>query len=381
MSGPLSGVTVLEVTGLGPGPLCGMLLADLGADVIRIDRLDAGRMFTATEVRFDVMARGRRSIALDLKQPHAAEVVLRLVEGADAMFEGMRPGVAERLGIGPDACLARNPGLVYGRMTGWGQEGPWASMPGHDIDYIALTGMLHAIGPANRPPSIPLNLVGDFGGGGLLLAFGIVCGVLEAKTSGRGQVIDAAMVDGASTLGAMIFGLAASGAWRPERGTNLLDGGAPFYDVYETADGEHMAVGAIEPQFYAALLEALGLPPDDAAEQWNVALWQSTRERMAAIFRTRTRNAWAEVFAGTDACVAPVLSMWEAPHHPHLVARGTFIDVDGVTQPGPAPRFSRTPGAVRTAPVEPGSSTDEILGAAGFTNLEIEQLRTDGLVR
>lgn len=381
MSGPLSGVTVLEVTGLGPGPLCGMLLADLGADVIRIDRLDAGRMFTATEVRFDVMARGRRSIALDLKQPDAAEVVLRLVEDADAMFEGMRPGVAERLGIGPDACLARNPRLVYGRMTGWGQDGPWASMAGHDIDYIALTGMLHAIGPANRPPSIPLNLVGDFGGGGLLLAFGIVCGVLEARTSGRGQVIDAAMVDGSSMLGAMIFGLAASGAWRPERGTNLLDGGAPFYDVYETADGEHMAVGAIEPQFYAALLEALGLPPEDAAEQWNVALWQSTRERMAAIFRTRARDAWAEVFAGTDACVAPVLSMWEAPHHPHLVARGTFIDVDGVTQPGPAPRFSRTPGAVRTAPVEPGSSTDEILGAAGFTTVEIEQLRTDGLIR
>ncbi len=380
MSGPLSGIKVLEITGLGPGPFCGMLLSDLGAEVTRIDRLDRGRMFAPTDTRFDVMARGRTSIAVDLKNPGGIQVVLRLVESADALFEGMRPGVAERLGIGPDECLARNPGLVYGRMTGWGQEGPWAGMAGHDIDYIALSGMLHAIGGRGKAPSIPLNLVGDFGGGGLMLAFGLVCALLEAKTSGEGQVVDAAMVDGASTLGTMIFGLAGSGAWTPERGTNLLDGGAPFYDVYETADGGHMAVGAIEPQFYAALLEGLGLPAEDVAGQWDMAQWQTMRERMAAIFRTRDRDDWASAFAGTDACVAPILSMWEAPHHPHVAARSTLIDLDGVTQPAPAPRFSRTPGAVRNPPVERGSGTDDILSGAGFEEAEIAALRELGAV-
>ncbi len=380
MSGPLSGITVLEITGLGPGPYCGMLLSDLGADVIRIDRLDGGRMFTATEATFDVLARGRRSVAVDLKHPEGAEVVLRLVERADALYEGMRPGVAERLGIGPDACLGRNPALVYGRMTGWGQDGPWAGMAGHDIDYIAVTGLLHAIGEQGRAPAIPLNLVGDFGGGGLMLAFGIVCALLESKTSGAGQVVDAAMVDGASSLGAMIYGMAASGIWGPERGTNLLDGGAPFYDVYETADGRHVAVGAIEPQFYASLLGVLGLPADDAAVQFDTSMWQSTRERFAAVFRTRTRDEWASAFAGTDACVAPVLSMWEAPSHPQMAARSTLTDIDGVTQPAPAPRFSRTPGSVRHPPGVPGAATAAILEGAGFSRAEIERLRSAGAV-
>lgn len=381
MSGPLSGITVLEITGLGPGPLCGMLLSDLGAHVVRVDRINNDRMFAATEPRFDVMARGRSSIAVDLKSEAGAEVVLRLAETADAIFEGMRPGVAEKLGIGPDACLARNPSIVYGRMTGWGQEGPWAGMAGHDIDYLALTGLLHAIGGREGPPTIPLNLVADFGGGGLMLAFGIVCALLEAKMSGRGQVVDAAMVDGASTLGTMLFGFAAAGIWRPERGTNFLDGGAPFYAVYETSDGEHMAVGAIEPQFYAVLLDLLGLPDEDAASQWDTSLWQSTRERLAVAFRAKTRTEWTSVFSGTDACVAPVLSMWEAKDHPHMAARATLIEIDGVTQPSPAPRFSRTPGAVRHPPAEPGSDTEEVLRGVGFTPEEIDGLRAARTIR
>lgn len=380
MSGPLSGIKVLEIAGLGPGPFCGMLLADLGAEVIRIDRIDQSRMFTVSEPRFDVLARGRSSVAVDLRDPRGAGIVLRLVEGVDAMFEGMRPGVAERLGIGPEECLERNPALVYGRMTGWGQEGPWAGMAGHDIDYIALTGMLHAIGGRERPPTIPLNLVGDFGGGGLMLAFGIVCALLEARVSGQGQVVDAAMVDGASTLGAMIFGLAGSGAWTPERGANLLDGGTPFYDVYETADGEHMAVGAIEPQFYTALLDGLGIPIEENVDQWDITNWSTTRERIATAFRARTRDEWTETFVGSDACVAPILSMWEAPSHPHMESRGTFIELEGVIQPAPAPRFSRTPGSIRHSPVTPGSDTARLLAGVGFSVSELAVLREDGVI-
>lgn len=380
MSGPLSGVTVIEIAGLGPGPFCGMLLADLGADVIRVDRKDASGMFAASAQPFDVLARGRRSIALDLKQPGGAEVVLRLVERADALFEGMRPGVAERLGIGPADCHDRNPALVYGRMTGWGQEGPWASMAGHDIDYIALSGMLDAIGPRGGPPVPPLNLVGDFGGGGLMLAFGLLAGILEARRGGIGQVVDAAMVDGSATLGAMIFGLRGAGRWNGPRGTNLLDGGTPFYAVYETSDGGHMAVGALEPQFYAALLDGLGLPAEDAADQWDTSLWQTTRERFAARFATRTRDEWTEVFAGTDACVAPVLGMGEVADHPHMAARGTIVEVGGIAQPAPAPRFSRTPAGAPEAPSAPGSATSELLEWAGFSAEERTRLEDSGVV-
>ncbi len=380
MTGPLGGVTVIEIAGLGPGPFCGMLLADLGADVIRVDRKDPSGMFPAAAQPFDVLARGRRSIAVDLKVEGGAEVVLRLAERADALFEGMRPGVAERLGIGPDDCLGRNPSLVYGRMTGWGQEGPWSGMAGHDIDYVALTGMLDAIGAAGGPPVPPLNLVGDFGGGGLMLAFGLLAGILDARASGRGQVVDAAMVDGATTLGAMIFGLRAAGQWAGGRGGNLLDGGAPFYSVYETADGRHMAVGAIEPQFYAALLDGLGLPAEDGADQWVTPLWQATRERIAGRFRTKTREEWAEVFAGTDACVAPILDMGEAAEHPHMTARGTIVEVEGVAQPAPAPRFSRTPASPPTPPTPPGSDTDAVLSWAGFDGVERDRLRTHGVV-
>ena len=380
MGGPLAGVTVVEVAGLGPGPFCGMLLADLGADVIRVDRKDPSGMFAASSQPFDVLARGRRSIAVDLKHPEGAEVVLRLVERADAMFEGMRPGVAERLGIGPDSCLARNPALVYGRMTGWGQEGPWAGMSGHDIDYIALTGMLDAIGPRGGAPVPPLNLVGDFGGGGLMLAFGLLAGILHARATGEGQVVDAAMVDGAATLGAMIFGLRAAGQWSGGRGENLLDGGAPFYGVYETSDGGHMAVGALEPQFYAALLAGLGFPAEDASDQWTTTLWQTTRERFAARFRSRTRDEWTEVFVGTDACVAPILSMGEVGGHPHMAARGTIVEVGGIPQPAPAPRFSRTSSDPPEAPRAPGSATRDVLEWAGFTVDEQARLAGVGVL-
>jgi len=381
MSGPLSGITVVEIVGLGPGPFCGMLLADLGADVIRVDRVDPGRMFRPTDNHAtDVMARSRRSIALDLKHPDGVDVVLGLAARSDALFEGMRPGVAERLGIGPEACLAVNPALVYGRMTGWGQEGPWAAMAGHDIDYIALTGMLGAIGTAGGPPVPPLNLLGDFGGGGLMLAFGMLAGLLHARATGEGQVVDAAMVDGASVLGAMVFGLAAAGGWSPERGTNLLDGGAPFYAVYQAGDGGYVAVGAIEPQFFAVLLDGLGLPAELAAEQWDRDRWPAHRDTIAAAFACRGRDEWADVFAGTDACVAPVLSYEEAPQQPHLAARGTFVEVAGVIQPAPAPRFSGTPSSHPEAPVGPGTHTDELLAELGHPPDAIAALRAAGVV-
>ncbi len=380
MAGPLHGVTVIEIVGLGPGPFCGMLLADLGADVIRIDRVDPGRMFRAGDPSTDVMARSRRSVAVDLKRPEGVDVVLRLAAGADALFEGMRPGVAERLGIGPEAVAGANPAIVYGRMTGWGQDGPWAQMAGHDIDYIALTGMLGAIGRAGGPPVPPLNLLGDFGGGGLMLAFGIVAGILHARATGEGQVVDAAMVDGASVLGSMVFGLAAAGGWTPERGTNLLDTGAPFYDVYETSDGRHVGVGAIEPQFFAALVAGLGLPSAMAAEQWDRSKWEEHRVAIAAAFATADRDTWAARFEGTDACVAPVLTYEEAPAHPHLAARGTFVDVAGVTQPAPAPRFDRTPTGVPRPPVAPGADTDAVLADAGFDEAEVTRLRELGAI-
>jgi alpha-methylacyl-CoA racemase len=372
-SGPLTGVRVLELAGIGPGPTAAMLLADMGAEVLRIDRPAA--MQTYAPARFDVPARGRRSTIIDLRKPEAAEVVLTLVESADILIEGNRPGVTERLGIGPDACLERNPRLVYGRMTGWGQYGPWASTAGHDIGYIALTGALHAIGGTERP-AVPLNLIGDFGGGSTYLVMGLLAALVEARSSGQGQVVDAAITDGASSLMSMLYGFHASGFWKDQRASNVLDGGLPWYDVYATSDGKHLAVGALEPQFYQALLDGLGMSAEEGERTPERV--PALRERFTAIFATRTRDEWAGIFEGTDACVAPVLSMTEAPKHPHNVARQTFIEVDGVVQPAPAPRFSRTPGAVASPPAAPGAHTLEALTEWGVR--DIERLLEAGVV-
>jgi len=336
--GPLEGVRIVELASIGPGPFCAMLLADLGAQVLAVDR--PGPQRSGWPVLF---ARGRRRVAVDLKHPDGPGVVLDLVAGADALVEGFRPGVAERLGVGPEACLARNPRLVYGRVTGWGQQGPLARSAGHDIDYIALAGALHPLGPAAGPPVPPLNLLGDFGGGGMLLALGVVAALLEAGRSGAGQVVDAAMVDGAALLTTQLHELLAAGQWTDRRGANLLDGAAPFYAVYETADGRHLAVGALEPRFWAELLERVGLDAGDLPAQLDRDGWPVARERLAAVFRTRTRDQWCALLEGTDACVAPVLSLLEAPAHPHNQARATFVEVAGALQPAPAPRFSRTP--------------------------------------
>jgi alpha-methylacyl-CoA racemase len=373
-SGPLSGVRIIELAGIGPGPFAGMMLADLGAEVIRLER-PGGTRFDAAHT---VVNRGRRSVAVDLKAAGAAAVVLALVEGADAMIEGFRPGVAERLGVGPDACLARNPRLVYGRVTGWGQSGPLAHTAGHDISYIALAGALQPIGPAAGPPEPPLNLLGDFGAGGLLLAYGVACALFEAGRSGRGQVVDAAIVDGSAALMAMLLGMRAVGQWADERGTNLLDGGRPHYAVYECADGGFMAVGALEGTFYETFVERLGL--DGLPDRDNPDNFPRLRERISSQFRTRTRAEWTAVFAGTDACVAPVLSPAEAARHPHLAARHTYVEVDGVLQPAPAPRFDRTPGqAGRPVPVC-GADTWAVLREAGYDDAHIGELVAAGVV-
>ncbi len=364
-AGPLSGVRVVELAGIGPGPFAAMMLADLGADVLRIDRPPAaGPPADRGEARTQLLHRGRRSVVADLRRPEGAETLLRLAGRADVLLEGYRPGVTERLGVGPDACWERNHALVYGRITGWGQDGPLATTAGHDIDYIAVTGALHAMGRRGEPPAVPLNLVGDFGGGAMYLVTGVLAALLEAWGSRRGQVVDAAMVDGASSLMTGIYGGLAGGWWRDERGVNLLDTGAPYYDVYETADGEWMAVGALESRFYAEFALKLGLGEQEAqqqAERDDPSRWPELRGRIAAAFKERTRAEWAEIFAGSDACVAPVMSMSEAPDHPHLAARSTFVDPDGVTQPAPAPRFSRTPGAIQMPPPWPGEHTREAL--------------------
>ena len=373
-SGPLTGVRVVELAGLGPAPYACMLLADLGADVLRVDRPGGGTVV----VSHNTVDRGRRSVAVDLKKPGAAEVVLRLVEQADVLVEGFRPGVAERLGVGPEACLGRNPRLVYARMTGWGQDGPLADRVGHDINYAGLTGALAAIGEPGRKPVPPLTLVADFGGGSMFLVTGILAALVERATSGQGQVVDAAMVDGVTSLLAMTYGFRAAGAWKDERGSNLLDGGAPYYDTYACADGEHVAVGALEPQFWARVVEVLDL--QDAPAQNDVARWPELRERLAAAFATRTRDEWAAVFEGVDACVTPVLRLGEAASHPHLAARGTVVEVDGVPQPAPAPRFSRTPGAVTSPPRSPGADTEAALRDWGFSADELADLQRDGLV-
>ena len=381
MSGPLEGVRIVELAGLGPAPFAGMMLADAGADIIRIDRSERAVFPIPESPHVDLMNRGRRSVAVDLKRPEGVELVLRLAAGADALMEGFRPGVAERLGIGPAECLARNPGLVYGRMTGWGQDGPMASAAGHDIDYIALAGALEPLGRAGERPVPPLNLVGDFGGGGMLLAFGLVAAVLSARQTGKGQVVDAAMVDGAAALMTMTFTLRSAGIWHDERGTNMLDTGAHFYEVYETSDGGYFAVGAIEPQFYAALLECLGLDGEDLPGQMDRDQWPGMKERFAAVFAGRTRAEWEAVFEGSDACAAPVLSLAEAPTHPHNVHRGTFTEVAGVVQPAPAPRFLGTPGAIRRPPPNPGQHADEALADWGLDAAEVAGLRDSGAIR
>jgi alpha-methylacyl-CoA racemase len=357
VAGPLAGLRVLELAGIGPGPFCAMLLADLGADVVRVDR---GTPSSPVDPDHDLLNRGKRSIALDLKEPAGLETALRLVEKADVLIEGYRPGVAERLGLGPDVCLARQPKLVYGRMTGWGQEGPRAQTAGHDITYLALAGVLHGIGRAGGPPQIPSNLLGDFGGGALYLATGLLAALWEAQRSGRGQVVDAAIVDGAAHLTTLAWGLLAGGGWRDERGVNLLDSGAPFYDVYETADGGHMAVGPLESKFFAEFAQRLGLP-ELIDLQYDAGRWPELRERLRTAFLGRTREEWTAIFADGDSCVAPVLSMREAAQDAHLVARRTYVDFAGTTQPAPAPRFSRTPAELTRPPARPGEHGAEVI--------------------
>ncbi|MEE2663352.1 MAG: CaiB/BaiF CoA-transferase family protein [Myxococcota bacterium] len=373
--GPLHGVKILEVAGIGPGPFAAMMLSDMGAEVLRIDRAQSAGGGDPAKPPPDPLARGRRSVALDLKHPDGLGSLLRLVEGADALIEGFRPGVMERLGAGPDVCLARNPRLVYGRMTGWGQEGPIAHSAGHDINYIALAGALDPIGPRGGKPVPPLNLVGDFGGGGMFLAYGVVCGLLEARGSGEGQVVDAAMVDGAATLMAFFRGMIEMGVWRDERGANMLDSGAHFYDTYETSDGRYVSVGSIESQFYAELLEKTGLAGEDLPGQMERDEWPAMKQRLAAIFKTKTRDEWCEIMEGSDVCFAPVLSIREAPGHPHNLHRKSFVEIGGFVQPAPAPRFSRTAPELPGPAAHPGQHTDEALADWGFSPDELATLR------
>jgi alpha-methylacyl-CoA racemase len=376
--GPLQGVKVIEIASLAPAPFGCMILADLGADVLRVDRAERCGPDARTPV--DPLSRGRRSMGLNLKDPAGVELLLQLTEDADVLVEGFRPGVAERLGIGPDICAQRNPRLIFARMTGWGQDGPLAPTAGHDIDYIAISGALSPIGRAGGPPLPPVNFLGDFGGGGMLMALGIVAALVERATSGQGQVVDAAMVDGSALITSFIYGMRATGAWQDERGTNLIDTGAPFYDTYATADGGYVAVGALEPQFYAALLAGLGLTDAGLPGQHDRSGWPLLRERFAAVFAARSRDEWAEVFAGTDACVAPVLSMAEAPVHPHATARDAFVEVGGVVQPAPAPRFGRSAAGTPAAPPRPGADTDTVLAGLGLSGAEMSDLRARGVV-
>jgi len=378
--GPLKGYRIVEFAGLGPAPMCAMLLADLGADVIRIDRAVGRVDRLGRGDRTDLLSRSRRAITVNLKSPDGVAVALALIDKADALIEGFRPGVMERLGVGPDVCLTRNPRLVYGRMTGWGQHGPLAAAAGHDINYIAISGVLHAIGRQGDRPVPPINVAGDFGGGALYLALGVVCGLLEAKASGKGQVVDAAMVDGAASLITFIYGMLAAGHWKDERGVNFIDSGAHFYEVYTCADGKHICIGAIEPEFYEELMTLIGLSAAETPGRMDRANWPAYKARFADLFRTRSRDEWCKILEGTDACFAPVLSLEEAPAHPHNRARGTFVEVDGIVQPAPAPRFSRTPGAIRWAPSSPGAHTDAVLADFGFGAAEIARLRAAGAV-
>ena len=382
MAGPLHGVRILEIAGIGPGPFAAMMLADMGAEVVRVERVQAVRD-DATGPHWDVMLRGRRNVALDLKHADGVETLLSLVERADVVIEGFRPGVMERLGVGPEVCLARNPKLVFGRMTGWGQEGPYASSAGHDINYIALAGALAHFGRAGEPPTPPLNMVGDFGGGGMLLAFGVVCALLEAQRSGKGQVIDAAMVDGSAVLMSMFWAYRNVGMFDEHaRGVSLLDTGAHFYDVFECADGEWVSVGSIEPQFYALLLEKTGLTGDpEFTNQMDKTQWPTLKRKLAEVFKTKTQSQWNEIMEGTDVCYAPVLRMSEAAQHPHNVARNTFIEVAGVTQPAPAPRYSRSATDLPTAPAHAGQHTRAVLGDWGVDAVRIDTLISSGAIR
>ena len=376
--GPLTGVRVIEIASLAPAPFGCMILADLGADVLRVDR--AERCGPHAAQPRDPLSRGRRSIGLNLKDGAAIDLLLRLIANADVLVEGFRPGVAERLGFGPDVCASRNPRLIFARMTGWGQHGPLAHTAGHDIDYIGISGALGMVGRAGERPVPPVNLIGDFGGGGMLLALGILAALVERERSGTGQVVDAAMVDGSALLTSFVYGLRAAGGWQDARGSNLLDGGAPFYDTYATADGEYVAVGALEPQFYAALLQGLGLAGASLPEQHHRAGWPVLRQRFAETFSQRTRAEWEQVFAGTDACVSPVLSLAEAPAHPHAVARSAFVAVGGVTQPAPAPRFGRTPADSPSPPPRPGADTDAVLADLGLPAGDVTHLRSRGVI-
>jgi alpha-methylacyl-CoA racemase len=370
--GPLQGVRVIEFGGIGPGPFCAMMLSDMGAEVIRIER--KGHV-ARTIPKYDVMMRNRRSVSINLRKPEGTAAALRMVAQVDVLQEGFRPGVMEKLGLGPDVCLERNPRLVYGRMTGWGQEGPLAKVAGHDINYISLSGALHTFGRKGQTPVAPLNLVGDFGGGGMLLAFGIVCALFEAQKSGKGQVIDAAMVDGSAALMAMIYGLRASGFWADVRGINMLDSGSHFYDAYETADGKYISVGSIEPQFYELLLQHTGIDDPDFQNQMDQDKWPLFKEKLSEIFKTKTRDEWCDIMEGTDVCFAPILSLDEAPEHPQNKARKTFIEVDGVRQPAPTPRFSRTPPEIKQPPPTPGEHTEAVLRDFEFSDKEIETLK------
>ena len=379
-TGPLAGVRIIEFVGLGPGPFCAMMLSDMGAEVIRLHAKDKSPTFPILNTRFDVMARGRRSLAIDLKKPGAVETVLTLLAQADGLIEGFRPGVMERLGLAPDVCHAHNPALIYGRMTGWGQHGPLSQAAGHDLNYVALSGALHAMGSESTPPPVPLNLIGDFGGGGLMLAFGIVCALLEAKKTGQGQVIDAAMTDGAALLSAMFYGFKAGGAWKNTRYANFLDGAAHFYDNYRCADGKYVSVGAIEPQFYALLREKIGATDTAFDAQNDNAAWPALKEKTAALFAMKTRDEWCALLEGSDACFAPVLDWEEAIHHPHNHARETFIEIDGVTQPAPAPRFSRTPPALPASVAAAGEHSEAILRDWGIDDATITHLRASGII-
>ncbi|MBO0335279.1 CoA transferase [Sneathiella sp. CAU 1612] len=379
--GPLSGYKIVEMGGIGPGPMCAMLLADLGADIVRIDRLSDPGLGSMPSSRNSLLMRSRRSVAVDTKSEAGREVVLKLIEQADGLIEGFRPGVMERMGLGPDEALKRNPKLVYGRMTGWGQDGPMAKAAGHDINYIALSGVLHAIGRKGEAPVPPLNLVGDFGGGALYLALGLVCGILEAQKSGKGQVVDTAMVDGAASLMTIFFGLMSAGNWKDERGVNMLDTGAHYYGVYETADGKYVSIGSIEKKFYKELLERTGLDKEDLPPQLDQKSWPILKARLTEVFKTKTRDEWDEIMLGTDVCYAPVLSIMEATQHPHNTHRKTFVEYEGIVQPAPAPRFSRTEGAIQSPPCLPGEHTVEAMRDWGIADDTIDELRNAGVIK
>lgn len=375
--GPLEGVKIIEVGGIGPGPFCGMMLSDMGADIVRIERKGG---LSLSEPKYDILTRNRRSVFIDLRKPQGVATALKIIEQVDALQEGFRPGVMEKLGLGPDVCLKRNPKLVYGRMTGWGQEGPLAKAAGHDINYISMSGALHAIGRKGEKPVPPLNLVGDFGGGGMMLAFGMACALFESQKTGQGQVVDAAMVDGSAALMSIIYGLKAAGLWMDRCGINLLDSGAHFYDTYETADGKYISIGSIEPQFYALLLELAEIEDPEFENQLDFTRWPDLKIKLEALFKTKTRDAWCAIMEGTDICFAPVLSLDEAPEHPHNQARKTFVEMEGVLQPAPAPRFSRTPPEIKTAPPVPGQDTQRVLEDFGLTLDEIEDLKQSEVI-